>query len=290
MIINNNKMSIHKNYYTNIWKNHLKWINDCLSSNESKTCTLEEREFIDTRIRKQYSFKIKFQNGKSIKCTNSAVARDLIKVVMNSRFFKAKTKDKIIIINMDSKFNLHIKIDKDKQYSPEKVPSPTNEDYTNLSSEQKVVSFPPIVDKQSKILILGTAPGRTSLKTSEYYAKPGNIFWEIIRQLFNNGKPFSSYSEKKSCLRNHHIALWDTLKNCKRVNSTDPGTKDQEKNDIDVFLKRNPSIKKIIFNGKQPAKNYKPILKYTIALSTSPANRKYSEEERIESWKNAFKI
>lgn len=154
--------------------------------------------------------------------------------------------------------------------------------------DSSVNSFPPIVDKQSEILVLGTAPGAVSLATGEYYAQKGNIFWKVISDIFNNGVSFRSYDDKVACLKANHIALWDVLKSCNREGSSDDMIEDEVLNDLDGFLKQYPRIRKIVFNGKKPSSYYKPVHPYFIAKSTSPANRQFTDEERIASWREAL--
>ena len=50
---------------------------------------------------------------------------------------------------------------------------------------QKISSIPPIINKDSKILILGSIPGVKSLEMQQYYAHPQNKFWKIICEIFN---------------------------------------------------------------------------------------------------------
>ena len=80
---------------------------------------------------------------------------------------------------------------------------------------QKISSFPPIIDKESKILILGSIPGVKSLEMQQYYAHPQNKFWKIIFELFNE-KFTTDYKERIEILEKHHIALWDVIDTCER--------------------------------------------------------------------------
>ena len=151
----------------------------------------------------------------------------------------------------------------------------------------RVQSLPPIIDESSEILILGTMPGKESLRSKEYYASPNNIFLKIMKILFNSNLEFKDYEEKISCLKKHHIALWDTLQSCERESSLDSNIKEEEYNDIDGLLNRYPKIKKVVFNGKKAANYYKTRLPSSIAYSTSNACAK-KIGEKIKNWENAL--
>jgi len=83
-----------------------------------------------------------------------------------------------------------------------------------------VTSFEPIVDKNCKVLILGTMPGEISLQKQQYYANKQNQFWKIIYSLFNKDVE-DDYEKRKIFLLDHHIAIWDVLKSCDREGSRD---------------------------------------------------------------------
>ena len=95
----------------------------------------------------------------------------------------------------------------------------------NQNNQKKLVKgFDPIYDENSEVLILGTAPGVESLKKGEYYADPGNRFWEMIEAVYgSNGTPLKSavYQEKIKYLLDNKIALWDILAFCYRNGSLD---------------------------------------------------------------------
>lgn len=48
-----------------------------------------------------------------------------------------------------------------------------------------ITSFEPIIDKNCKILVLGTMPSVKSLEKQQYYGNKQNQFCKIIYGLFN---------------------------------------------------------------------------------------------------------
>ena len=141
-----------------------------------------------------------------------------------------------------------------------------------------ITSFAPIVNSETKILILGTIPGITSLAKQEYYGHPRNHFWTILFRLLDTMPIPDAFEEKVKTLQNHKIGLWDVLKNCKRQGSLDIHIKKPVENDFEGLLKQYPSINKIVFNGKESHryffKKFGQIqgITYFVMPSTSPAN------------------
>lgn len=154
---------------------------------------------------------------------------------------------------------------------------------------QKISSFPPIINNESKILILGSIPGVKSLEMQQYYAHPQNKFWKIIFELFNE-KFTKDYDERIKILEKHHIALWDVIDTCERIGSLDSEIRNEEANKIEELLQNFPNIKAIFCNGQKSYKNLQKILgkKFRMPIivlpSTSPAYAGLKYEEKLLSW------
>lgn len=154
---------------------------------------------------------------------------------------------------------------------------------------QKISSFPPIINKDSKILILGSIPGVKSLEMKQYYAHPQNKFWKIIFDIFNEEFTLD-YTERINILEKHHIALWDVIDTCERKGSLDSEIRNEEANRIGELLHNHPNLKAIFCNGQKSFKNLIKILPIDFHLpiialpSTSPAHASLKYEEKLLSW------
>ena len=153
-------------------------------------------------------------------------------------------------------------------------------------------SFNPSIDNNSRILILGSMPGVKSLEMCQYYAHPQNRFWKVMGAVCNEPKlqEFDYILKLKTLLKNN-IALWDTIKTCKRLGSLDSDIQNETPNDIRKLLKKYPNIKTICLNGNKSFsafKKYFPDLlekyNYHKMPSTSPANARYSLDKLIAEW------
>jgi len=154
-------------------------------------------------------------------------------------------------------------------------------------------SFPPIVDTETEILILGTMPGAMSLQKQEYYAHKQNQFWKILFTVFDNGTVPELFQEKCEVLQQNKIGLWDVLAHCERNGSLDIHIKNHTENDIIGLLQKFPKIKRILFNGKEShryfMKKFGTIdgIDFYVMPSTSPANT-VKFEEKLKLWRIGF--
>mgnify|MGYP001598059025 FL=1 len=154
---------------------------------------------------------------------------------------------------------------------------------------QKISSFPPIINNESKILILGSIPGIKSLEMQQYYAHPQNKFWKIICEIFNE-EFTTNYQQRIEILEKHHIALWDVIDTCERKGSLDSEIRNEEANKIEELLQNFPNIKAIFCNGQKSHKNLQKILgkKFRLPIivlpSTSPAYAGLSYFDKLNLW------
>lgn len=156
----------------------------------------------------------------------------------------------------------------------------------------------PIINSESKVIILGSMPGVESIKNQKYYSHSKNQFWKLIYSLFNK-EADRSYEEKCSFLLNNRIAIWDVLKLCYREGSLDCDIKDEVPNDFSYLLNKYENIKYIFFNGKKAEYIFNKHIKLetvkNIKLiklsSSSPTPGRYvkSFDDKKEEWKIILK-
>ncbi|MBE6623871.1 MAG: DNA-deoxyinosine glycosylase [Ruminococcaceae bacterium] len=149
--------------------------------------------------------------------------------------------------------------------------------------------FPPLYNKNSKVLILGSFPSVKSREEMFFYGHPQNRFWKVISAVFECDVP-KTVEEKKRLLLKNGIALWDVIESCEIVGSSDSSIKNVKVNDLSKIFTE-ADIKKIFVNGKTAEKYFKKYIKTQIKRdavclpSTSPANAAWSFERLVEEWK-----
>lgn len=155
-------------------------------------------------------------------------------------------------------------------------------------SDRIIHPFPAFYDSKSKVLILGSFPSVASREGQFFYHHPQNRFWKLLSQIYDESTPLS-IEEKKNFLLRHHIAVWDVIKSCEIVGSSDSSIRNVVPNDITGILK-DSSIESIITNGGAAFKLY---MKYIYQISgyeayqlpsTSPANAGFNLDKLIERW------
>lgn len=156
----------------------------------------------------------------------------------------------------------------------------------------KVRSFAPIADRNAKVLVLGSMPGRASLAAGQYYAHRQNAFWRIVCSLLGID-PASPYQARIRALRASRIALWDVLHSCVRPGSLDSRIEQEIANDFNAFFRRHPGITHVFFNGAKAEASYRRhvlpaierSLHYARLPSTSPAHASIPYSRKLKAWR-----
>lgn len=166
-----------------------------------------------------------------------------------------------------------------------------------MKTQNAIFSFPPSAAPDAEILILGSMPGGESLRQQQYYAHPSNAFWKIMGELMGFTRE-APYTERLDAMIKNKIALWDSLKSCKREGSLDSDIKDAAPNDFKSFFASHPGIKKIVFNGKSAQRLFLKFnaelvpghVRLTSAPSTSPAHASMKYAQKLAEWKAALTL
>lgn len=154
-------------------------------------------------------------------------------------------------------------------------------------------TFSPVYDEHSKILILGTFPSVKSREQNFYYGHPQNRFWKMIAAITESEVP-ETIEEKKKLLLANHIAIWDVIKSCEIIGSSDSSIKKVVPNDIAGLLKKT-NIKSIVANGATAERLYNIYVLSQTGIeiikmpSTSPANAAWGIERLCEEWRETLK-
>ena len=148
--------------------------------------------------------------------------------------------------------------------------------------------IPPLFDKNSKTLILGSFPSVKSRETAFFYGHPQNRFWSVLAAIYGIDKP-ETVEEKKKLILENNLALWDVIASCEIVGSSDSSISDVTANNLSVII-NNSKIERIFVNGKTAEKYYnkytypKTGIKAVCLPSTSPANAAWKLEKLVEKW------
>jgi hypoxanthine-DNA glycosylase len=157
-------------------------------------------------------------------------------------------------------------------------------------------SFPPVANADATLLILGSMPGKESLKQNQYYAHPQNAFWKIMGELVG-AHPHLPYEERLHKLTSAHIALWDVLASCEREGSLDSDIQNETSNDFTTFFREHPHISHVFFNGTKAEQSFNkfvlgkqklPPLTFYRLPSTSPAHAGMRYVDKLRAWRAAI--
>ena len=164
-----------------------------------------------------------------------------------------------------------------------------------MQAKTKLHGLPPLLSTDTRLVVLGSFPGVSSLRAQQYYGHPQNQFWKIVATLFAPDPAAviaRPYQERTQWLLNQGIGLWDVYAACEREGSLDADIRHAQPNDLPSLGVRCPALVAIAHNGGESYKH--ATLTRALGLpvhrlpSTSPANASWSFERKLQAWHDVF--
>jgi double-stranded uracil-DNA glycosylase len=149
--------------------------------------------------------------------------------------------------------------------------------------------LPPVTNKRTEVLILGSFPGEESIRQQQYYANNRNHFWRIMERVLEEKMYGRPYQERLQILLRHRIGLWDAYAACDRQGSLDGDITNGEHNDFTILKALAPKLRIVCFNGKTAAscshllEEYKQVL-----LTSSSSANALSVDQKAHRWRKAL--
>ena len=109
--------------------------------------------------------------------------------------------------------------------------------------------IPPVYDKNSKVLILGSFPSVKSRESNFFYGHSQNRFWRVVASVLGEKTPGTTEEKKEMLLRNN-IAVWDVIHSCEISGSADSSIKNAVPNDIGYIIGES-RIDRVFTNGQK---------------------------------------
>ncbi len=160
--------------------------------------------------------------------------------------------------------------------------------------------FAPVINRNCRVLILGSMPGVASLQQQQYYAHPRNAFWTVMEELYGIDRN-SAYDERCTMLAACGLGIWDVLRSCKRSGSLDSNIEatSEQANDFIKLFSAHDCLKAVFFNGGAAERLYKKHvlclpainqydLHYQRLPSTSPAYAAMNFDQKLELWRGVL--
>ena len=150
-------------------------------------------------------------------------------------------------------------------------------------------AFAPVVDANTRVLILGSLPGEASLAAGEYYAHTRNLFWPLLGSVLDMDLAGMPYPQRLAALREQGIGLWDTIARAHREGSLDGAIRGADHADLASLAASLPLLRAIAFNGRKAWTIGAPQLASSglelLALpSSSPAYAAMPRAEKEARW------
>ncbi len=167
------------------------------------------------------------------------------------------------------------------------IPSPIS----TLAPAVRKRCFDPVVDQNTRLLVLGSLPGEQSLARNEYYGNRQNRFWMLMSEVIGVDLVGLEYAARLRTLLAHGVGLWDVVAEAQREGSLDSRIRERADNDLQALVASLPNLKAIAFNGGTAARlGVKVLGEYAnrldvIALPSSSPAYTLAYAEKLKEWR-----
>ncbi|MFI4904885.1 MAG: DNA-deoxyinosine glycosylase [Burkholderiales bacterium] len=151
-----------------------------------------------------------------------------------------------------------------------------------------LAGLPPVIARDTRVLILGSFPSVASLAAGQYYAHPRNHFWLVLGALLGEPLPALAYRARLARVRAHRVGIWDTIVACERPGSLDADIRNALRGEIGRVTGVARDLRAVCFNGATAARAepaWRDAGFVTLRLpSTSPAYTR-PLAEKVAAWR-----
>ncbi len=160
-----------------------------------------------------------------------------------------------------------------------------------MRESTRLQGLPPLVTTGTRMLVLGSFPGVTSLARQQYYAHPQNAFWRVLQSLWP-ASPMPTadqYQQRVAWMLDKGLGLWDVYASCEREGSLDTAIREPQINELAALLRVCPELRLIAHNGGESFRHARVTRALGLPVyrlpSTSPANASWSFERKLAAWR-----
>ena len=148
-------------------------------------------------------------------------------------------------------------------------------------------SFAPVVDPDTRILILGSLPGDASLAAAQYYAHPRNQFWRLLGTVAGSELAALPYPQRLAAMQALGVGLWDVVAEATRRGSLDSDIRDARANPLAALVATLPALQLVAFNGQTAGKAASTLagcgVDVLVLPSSSPAHT-LAFDKKLQEW------
>ena len=111
-------------------------------------------------------------------------------------------------------------------------------------------AFDPVVNADTRVLLLGSLPSRISLRENRYYAHPQNQFWRLMSGVTGLDLVSLDYDDRLDALLKAGVGLWDVIASAHRRGSLDSAILSPEIRDLAGMIATLPGVRVVAFDGR----------------------------------------